>query len=124
MTIDAQPQPPPQGTRDQSPISLSERPQWRALQRHFAEIGEKHLRELFAENPLRGAHFTAEAVGLYLDYSKQRITDETLHLLRELATACDLSARIETMFRGDKINTTEQRAVLHIALRAPADEPI
>jgi glucose-6-phosphate isomerase len=89
-----------------------------------AEIGDRHLRELFAEDLPRGEIFTAEAAGLYLDYSKQRITDATLRLLRELAVACGLPERIEAMFRGDRINVTEQRAALHVALRAPVGERI
>ena len=104
--------------------SLTDRPQWRSLQQHAGEIGDRHLRELFAEEPSRGEAFTAEAAGLYLDYSKQRITGATLGLLRELAGACGLPERIEAMFRGDRINVTEQRAVLHVALRAPAGERI
>jgi glucose-6-phosphate isomerase len=115
---------PPQTVRATPVPSLTQRPQWRTLQQHVAEIGNRHLRELFAEEPSRGETFTAEAVGLYLDYSKQRITGATLRLLRELAHACDLPERVEAMFRGDRINVTEQRAVLHVALRAPADERI
>ena len=103
---------------------LVERPQWRALQRHCRETERRHLRELFAEDPRRGEHFTAEAAGLYLDYSKNRVTGETLRLLLELADACGLHGRIEAMFRGEKINVTEGRAVLHVALRAPARECI
>jgi glucose-6-phosphate isomerase len=98
--------------------------QWQALQRHFAALGPKHLRELFAADPQRGERLTVEEVGLYLDYSKQRVDADTLRLLRELAEACALPQRIEAMFRGDKINTTENRAVLHVALRAPATEKI
>ena len=97
----------------------SERPQWRALLRHFRHIESRHLREYFAEDPNRGERFSAEAAGWYLDYSKQRITDETLRLLLELAHACGVRERIAALFRGDKINVTEQRAALHIALRAP-----
>ena len=93
--------------------SLTGRPQWRSLHQHFREMGGRHLRELFAEEPLRGERFVAEGAGLYLDYSKQRITDETLRLLTELAGACGLPERISAMFRGDRINVTEQRAVLH-----------
>ncbi len=104
--------------------SLMQRPQWQALQRHFGEIGSRHLRQLFAEDPSRGERFTAEGAGLYLDYSKQRITAETLRLLQELAQACGVPERIEAMFRGERINITEQRAVLHTALRAPAGERI
>ncbi|HEV2008681.1 MAG TPA: glucose-6-phosphate isomerase [Burkholderiales bacterium] len=105
--------------RAQNAPSLTERPQWRALQRHFEETGHRHLRELFADDPARGTRLTAEAAGLYLDYSKNRISDDTIALLLSLAEACSLRERIEAMFRGDKINATEQRAVLHIALRAP-----
>jgi glucose-6-phosphate isomerase len=103
---------------------LTRLPQWRALQQHFATIGPKHLRELFAANPQRGELLSVEDVGLYLDYSKQRVDTDTLQLLRELAEARGLPQRIEAMFRGDKINTTEDRAVLHVALRAPAGEKI
>ena len=103
---------------------LNERPQWRALERHFLRIEGRHLRELFAENPKRGERFAAEAAGLYLDYSKNRVSDETIRLLLELAHACGLPERIEAMFRGEPINVTEQRAVLHVALRAPAGEHI
>ena len=103
---------------------LVSRPQWQALQKHFAQIGQQHLRELFAADAKRGQTLTAEAVGLYLDYSKQRVNADTLRLLRELAEACDLPRRIEAMFSGDKINITEKRAVQHVALRAPASEKI
>ncbi|HEY9446828.1 MAG TPA: glucose-6-phosphate isomerase [Burkholderiales bacterium] len=103
---------------------LTERSQWRALQQHSGGIERRHLRELFAEDPLRGEHFAAEAAGLYLDYSKNRVTRETLRLLRELAEACGVRERIEATFRGEKINVTEERAVLHVALRAPASERI
>ena len=103
---------------------LTRLPQWRALQQHFATIGPKHLRELFAANPQRGELLSVEDVGLYLDYSKQRVDTDTLQLLRKLAEARGLPDRIEAMFRGDKINTTEDRAVLHVALRAPAGEKI
>ncbi|TMH97031.1 MAG: glucose-6-phosphate isomerase, partial [Betaproteobacteria bacterium] len=104
------------------PQSLTERPQWRALVEHRGQIERRHLRELFAADPSRGERLVAEAAGLYLDYSKNRITDETLHLLLALAEACSLRERIDAMFRGDKINTTEKRAVLHVALRAPPSE--
>ncbi|MDE2154746.1 MAG: glucose-6-phosphate isomerase [Xanthomonadaceae bacterium] len=103
---------------------LTLRPQWQALHQHFAQIGTQHLRELFAADPHRGEQLTAEGAGLYLDYSKQRVNAQTLRLLCELAEACDLPRRIEAMFRGEKINTTENRAVLHVALRAPAGESI
>jgi glucose-6-phosphate isomerase len=105
-------------------VSLTQRQQWHALQEHAEQLGQRHLRELFAIDPTRGERLHAEAAGLYLDYSKQRVTDETLRLLRELAGACGLPERIAAMFRGDKINITEDRAVLHIALRAPAGERI
>lgn len=103
---------------------LTQRPAWKALEAHCQAIKSMHLRQLFADDPKRGERFTAEAVGLYLDYSKNRITDETLHLLVQLAEECGLRERIEAMFRGDAINVTEQRAVLHIALRAPRNEKI
>ena len=103
---------------------LTTLPQWQALQQHLATIGRKHLRELFAADPRRGEQLTVEDVGLYLDYSKQRVDAETLCLLRELALACELPQRIAAMFRGDKINHTEDRAVLHVALRAPDGEKI
>ncbi len=103
---------------------LSTRPQWQALKQHVAQIGKHHLRELFAAESDRGEKLTAQAAGLYLDYSKQRVTGETLRLLRELATACDLENRIDAMFAGERINATEDRAVLHVALRMPRGEKI
>src|SRR5947209_11834896 len=103
---------------------LTERPAWKALVEHYQKTQHLHLRKLFADDPRRGERFAAEAAGIYLDYSKNRITDETLRLLLDLAQASGLRERIDAMFRGDKINTTEQRAVLHIALRAPRDETI
>ena len=96
----------------------SKRPAWAALQSHFASIKGAHLRDLFAADPGRGTRLTAEAVGIYLDYSKNRATDETLKLLLALATESDLKGRIAAMFGGEKINITENRAVLHTALRA------
>ncbi len=99
---------------------LAGRPQWRALQQHFTQVERLHLRELFAADSSRGERLAVEAAGLYLDYSKNRVTDETLRLLVELAVACGLGERIEAMFRGDRINVTEQRAALHVALRIPA----
>ncbi|MEJ7746166.1 MAG: glucose-6-phosphate isomerase [Luteimonas sp.] len=112
-------------SHDASPQStLTARPQWQALHRHASQDGARHLRELFAADPARGERLHAEAAGLYLDYSKQRVTDETLRLLLELADACGLNERIAAMFRGDRINTTEDRAVLHVALRAPAGSSI
>jgi glucose-6-phosphate isomerase len=99
--------------------SVTMRPGWKALESHHQKLRELHLRQLFADDPKRGERLTTEAVGLYLDYSKNRITDETLKLLLQLAEECGLRARIDAMFRGEKINITENRAVLHIALRAP-----
>jgi len=101
--------------------SLLQRPQWRALAEHAAGMRSRHLRELFAADPSRGERLVLEASGLYLDYSKNRIDDETVDLLLRLAEACSITERIDAMFRGEPINTTEHRAVLHVALRAPAD---
>jgi glucose-6-phosphate isomerase len=98
---------------------LTARASWKALQAHYAKIKDRHLRDLFAEDPGRGERMTLEAVGLFADYSKHRIVDETLKLLLALAAEADLRGRIDAMFRGDKINITENRAVLHVALRAP-----
>src|SRR5499426_3453273 len=100
-------------------LPLTARKSWKALQAHQEKVRSLHLRRLFADDPTRGERLTAEAVGIYLDYSKNRITDETLGLLRRLAEECGLRERIDAMFRGDKINLTENRAVLHVALRAP-----
>jgi glucose-6-phosphate isomerase len=97
---------------------------WSALASHHNTASKLHLRQLFADDPKRGQRMTVEAVGLYLDYSKNRVTDETLTLLAQLAEESGLRARIEAMFRGDKINITEKRAVLHVALRAPKDASI
>jgi glucose-6-phosphate isomerase len=105
-------------------VSLTRRPEWATLQEHYQKIKEVHLRQLFADDPKRGERLTAEAVGLYFDYSKHRITDETIRLLVQLAEACGLRERIEAMFRGGKINLTEDRAVLHVALRAPKGQSI
>ncbi|MBV1697970.1 MAG: glucose-6-phosphate isomerase [Hyphomicrobiales bacterium] len=98
---------------------LRSRPAWVALAQHYQKLKDVHLRQLFAEDPARGERFTVEAAGLYLDYSKNRITDETLTLLQQLARECGVKERIDAMFRGDKINVSENRAVLHVALRAP-----
>ena len=103
---------------------LVDRKAWKALQAHFQQMGGKHLRELFGEDPARGERLTAEAGGLFLDYSKNRVDDETLKLLVQLAEESGLREKIEAMFRGDKINITENRAVLHVALRAPVGESI
>ena len=104
--------------------SLTQRGTWKALQDHCARISRKHLRELFAEDATRGTRLTLEAAGLYLDYSKNRVTDKTLKLLVALAEDCGLADKIAAMFRGDRINTTESRAVLHIALRAPRRQQV
>src|ERR671919_2341733 len=100
-------------------VPLTERQAWNALAAHHQSVRELHLRGLFVDDPERGERMTAEAVGLYLDYSKNRITDETLKLLVQLAAESGLRERIDAMFRGEKINVTENRAVLHVALRAP-----
>ena len=115
MAAQVQPLTKPPGTRQAA---------WRALASHYKTISKLHLRQLFADDPKRGERLVVEAVGLYLDYSKNRITDETLRLLLELAEESGLRARIDAMFRGEKINVTEKRAVLHVALRAPRDESI
>ncbi|NJD32193.1 MAG: glucose-6-phosphate isomerase [Gammaproteobacteria bacterium] len=99
--------------------SVTAHPAWRALQAHYEDVRDQHLRALFAQDPKRGERLALEAVGIYLDYSKNRITDETIRLLVELAGQAGLRERIDAMFRGERINVTEQRAVLHVALRAP-----
>jgi glucose-6-phosphate isomerase len=99
---------------------LRERPAWKALERHHAQIAGRHLRELFAADPGRAERFAFEAVGLYFDYSKNRISEETVRLLLGLAGESDLRGRIDAMFRGDRINVSEDRSVLHVALRMPA----
>jgi len=103
---------------------LTQRPAWKALEDHYAQVKDLHLRKLFADDPQRGERFAAEGVGIYLDYSKNRITGETIQLLLQLAESSNLRQRIDAMFSGQKINITEQRAVLHVALRAPGDETI
>ncbi len=105
-----------------SPLTVS--PQWLALSQHYEAIKSTHLREWFAADSRRGQTMSLEAVGLYFDYSKNRLTRETLNLLRQLAEACQLPARIEAMFNGEKINLTEDRAVLHTALRSPRDAQV
>jgi glucose-6-phosphate isomerase len=112
--------PQPDAQRPAAP-ALRKRPAWALLEQHYQKLKDLHLRQLFADDPLRGERLTAEAVGLYLDYSKNRITAETLKLLLQLARECSLEERIAAMFRGDKINVSEDRAVLHVALRAPRD---
>jgi glucose-6-phosphate isomerase len=106
------------------PAPLRDRAAYQALERHFEQVREWHLRGLFADDPERGTRLTAEAEGLFLDYSKNRVTDETLRLLVELAEESGLRERIEAMFSGEHINITEDRAVLHVALRAPRDASI
>src|SRR5205809_3533037 len=103
---------------------LTQRPTWKALEEHYQKIQNLHLRTLFAEDPGRGERFATEAVGIYLDYSKNRVTEETMRLLLELAESSGLRERIDAMFNGEKINVTERRAVLHVALRAPRDRSI
>ena len=107
-----------------SAMPLRERKAWQALQRHYDEIAGRHLRDLFAGDPGRGERLTAEAAGIYLDYSKNRITDETMRLLVELAEESGVPERRDAMFRGEHINVSEDRAVLHVALRMPAGESL
>src|SRR5580704_2330693 len=95
---------------------LTKRKAWKALQAHYETVRRIHLRTLFAEDPARGERLAVEAVGISLDYSKNRVTDETLKLLVQLAEESGLRSRIDAMFRGEKINVTENRAVLHVAL--------
>src|SRR6201982_1813879 len=99
--------------------STSRQGAWRALEDHYGTMRRRHLRDLFADDPTRGERMTAEAAGVFLDYSKNRIDDETVSLLVQLAEQSGLRERIDAMFRGEKINVTENRAVLHVALRAP-----
>src|SRR5271157_3068247 len=103
---------------------LTERPTWKALKSHYEAVRDEHLRKLFAEDPKRGERLAIEAAGLFLDYSKNRVTDETLKLLVQLARESGLEEHRDAMFRGEKINVTEERAVLHAALRAPKNESI
>jgi glucose-6-phosphate isomerase len=103
---------------------LRQRPAWKALEQHHEEIAGRHLRDLFAEDPGRGERLTAEGAGLYLDYSKNRVTDETMRLLVRLAEETGVPQRRDAMFRGDKINVSENRSVLHVALRMPETETL
>jgi glucose-6-phosphate isomerase len=103
---------------------LRKRKAWKALEKHHAEIGDRHLRELFAEDPDRGDRLVAEGAGLFLDYSKNRITDETLKLLVQLADESGVAERRDAMFRGEHINVSEDRAVLHVALRMPKERSL
>ncbi len=109
---------------DMTSLPLTERPEWAALARHYEQVRDNHLRDLFAADSGRGTRLTVEAQGVYFDYSKHRVTDETLRLLVALAEACGLRKRIEAMFRGDVVNATEARPALHTALRAPRDVSI
>ena len=111
-------------TSTRATAPLTERPAWAALRAHHAKLRDVHLRTLFAEDPGRGERLAVDAVGLYVDYSKQRVTDETIRLLIQLAEESGLRDRIDAMFGGEKINTSEDRAVLHVALRAPRDASI
>ena len=105
-------------------VPLRDRKAWQALERHHAEIGDRHLRDLFEQDPGRGDRLTAEGAGLYLDYSKNRVTDETVRLLIDLAEESGVPERRDAMFRGEHINVSEDRAVLHVALRMPAGESL
>src|ERR1700723_4371220 len=97
----------------------TQRPAWKALEANYKQVSPLHLRDMFAKDAGRGDRMTAEAVGIFLDYSKNRVTDETLKLLVQLAEESGLRSQIDAMFRGDKINFPEKRPVLHVALRAP-----
>ena len=112
---------PPSRTASDAIVPLRNRPAWKALEEHYAEVRNLQLRQLFAEDPRRSETFTLEALGLYFDYSKNRITSDTVRLLLDLAEQSGLRQHIDAMFAGDKINVTEKRAVLHVALRAPKD---
>ena len=111
-------------TTDATTTPLRARAAWASLERHHAAIRERHLRELFAGDPMRGERLVAEGAGLYLDYSKNRITDETIGLLLRLAEECGLAERRDAMFRGERINVSENRSVLHVALRMPKGESL
>lgn len=103
--------------------SVTDRPAWKSLQDHYKKARRLQLKKLFSQDADRGTRLTLEAVGLFLDYSKNRITDETVTLLLKLAEECGLRSKIDAMFSGQKINITENRAVLHVALRAPRGPP-
>jgi len=111
-------------TATANPTPLTQRPEWQALRVHYETMRDVHLRTLFADDPARGERMTREAVGIYYDYSKNRVTDETIQVLLKLAESAGLRQRIDAMFSGEKINVTERRAVLHTALRAPRDATI
>src|SRR5690242_21246751 len=106
-------------TEGREVLRVTDCPAWQALRKHYEQIRDVTLRTLFAEDSQRGERMTAEAAGLFLDYSKNRVTGETIRLLLQLAQEVGLRGRIDAMFRGEKINLTENRAVLHVALRAP-----
>ncbi len=114
----------PDSAVERSVTGLRGHPAWTLLERHFQTMKGVHLKQLFADDPKRGEKFALEAAGIYFDYAKNRITDETMHLLLQLAAESGLRERIDAMFRGDRINTSEKRAVLHVALRAPRDAVI
>src|SRR3954447_18496632 len=103
---------------------LTRRPAWEALARHHADVAPQHLRDLFASDSGRGERLVAEGAGLFLDYSKNRITDETLRLLTQLADYAGVAERRDAMFRGEHINVSEDRAVLHVALRMPKERSL
>ncbi len=107
-----------------NPTPLTQRSAWKALEEHYHNRRDLHLRTLFSQDPNRGERFALEGIGIYLDYSKNRVTEETIQLLMELAVSSGLRERIDAMFKGEKINVTEKRAVLHVALRAPIDQSI
>src|SRR6266702_1600212 len=106
------------------PTPLTHRPSWQKLEEHYHTTRNLHFRKLFAQDPHRGERFALATVGIYLGYCKNRVNDETMRLLLELAESAGLRERIDAMFKGEKINVTERRAVLHVALRAPKDQSI
>src|ERR1035441_4066912 len=116
--------PSPTSTKGPAIEGLTKLKAWAALEAHYEKIQNLHLRSLFVDDPGRGDRLTLDSIGIFLDYSKNRVTDETIKLLIDLAVESGLKARIDAMFRGDKINITENRAVLHVALRAPKGESI
>ena len=107
-----------------SDVAIDRTPEWAALKAHHAKVRNLHLRDLFAGDPGRGMRMTAEGAGVFLDYSKHRVTDDTIALLLDLARAARVEERREAMFEGERINATEDRAVLHTALRAPTKDEI
>jgi glucose-6-phosphate isomerase len=111
-------------TKAKAITPLTKRKAWKALGTHYKKIAKMHLRKLFADDPKRGERLTLEAAGVFLDYSKHRIDDQTIKLLLQLADESRLRERIDAMFNGEKINITEKRAVLHVALRAPKGSSI